>query len=401
MTDAPTPSGTAPANGPGDLAPLASLLRQIRDLKRVRDASSPRSLAERQFARAWSRLVGGEEMGAVALSETAAAVAAVRLAGLDATTMWAHGLSDADAVDVLGAAFDDVAGPLDAGLHGRLRATLGPLPNGADEPTFVADLIRQPRAGATHPGLPRRVLEPAESHGDHCFAVAAFGVLLAPRFGADPAAVFLTGLAHHLFNTTLPDAGYAADELIGADRLATIMDAATDRALAQLPDALADRVRQALATTEQRQFETPEAQAFHAADVLDRVLETAWHETAARFRLADALGRDTDAGQLDICHPGFYQAFQQDVLRSAGVWDGEVQGSEFRGRGGEDRSPTAQASADADRQSGTSPSGSYEAGGHGAVPASSPLAGGPGGEDGRQLPDGGEVAHLERRELGS
>ena len=391
-----------------DIAPLAGLLRQLRDLKRVRDASSLRSLAERHFARAWARLAGGEDLEEVASSETAAAVAAVRLAGLDAATMWAHGLSDADAADVLGAAFDDnlppersgVAGPLDAGLHSRLRATLGPLPSGADEPTFVADLIRQPRAGATHPGLPRLVLEPAESHADHCFAVAVFGVLLASRFGADPSAVFLTGLAHHLFNATLPDAGYAGDELIGADRLATMMDAATERALGDLPDALAERVRQSLATTGQDQFETPEAQAFHAADVLDRVLEMEWHQTAARFRLADALGRDTDAGQLDICHPGFYQSFQQDVLRRAGVWDEHQAPTE------NDRHP---ARDDASQRGAESPpqerdadaSGSYEAGGHGAVPAESPLAGGPGGEDGRVLDDGAEIAHLERRELGS
>ena len=47
------------------------------------------------------------------------------------------------------------------------------------------------------------------------------------------------------------------------------------------------------------------------------------------------------------------------------------------------------------------PSGSYEAGGHGAVPPDSPLAGGPAEEDGKTLPDGTTVAHLERRELGS
>lgn len=54
------------------------------------------------------------------------------------------------------------------------------------------------------------------------------------------------------------------------------------------------------------------------------------------------------------------------------------------------------APVDRDRQ----PSGSYERGGHGAVPADSPLAGGPGAEDGRTLPDGAEVARLDRRELG-
>ena len=50
---------------------------------------------------------------------------------------------------------------------------------------------------------------------------------------------------------------------------------------------------------------------------------------------------------------------------------------------------------------GRSPSGSYERGGHGAVPAASPLAGGPGAEDGEETASGGEVARLERRELGS
>ena len=371
-----------PDREPGDLARLADLLRQLRDLKRVRDHRSPRSLAERQFGRAWARLVEGEDPEAVARSETAAAVAAVRLAGLDAETMRQHGVSEPEAVDVLGEAFDDVASPLDAGLHGQLRATLGTvatgLPPSDAEPPFVDALLRQPRAGATHPGLPRRVLEPAESHGDHCFAVAAFGVLLAPHFGADPAGAFLTGLAHHLFNTTLPDAGYAADELIGAGRLATMVDAATEAALDQLDAGLRETVRQSLAATQQDRFETAEARAFHAADVLDRVLEMEWHQQAARFRLADALGRDTDAGQLDVCHPGFYQAFQQDVLARAGVWN-------------------ESGTADRDRQ----PSGSYERGGHGAVPAASPLAGGPGAEDGRQLDDGAEIARLERRELGS
>jgi hypothetical protein len=48
-----------------------------------------------------------------------------------------------------------------------------------------------------------------------------------------------------------------------------------------------------------------------------------------------------------------------------------------------------------------SPSGNYEAGGHGAVPPDSPLAGGPAEEDGKTLDDGTTIARLERRELGS
>ena len=310
-----------------DLRPLAGLLRQVRDLKRIRDARSPRSLAERAFARSWARLGAGEAPEAVAFGETARAVAAVRLAGLDREAMTAHGLTGKEASGVLVRAFDDVAGPIEAGLRRRLRNALDAAPpeaSGAgpagDPPAFVAALIAQPRAGATHPGLPRRVLEPAESHGDHCFVTAAFGVLLAPAFGAAPEAVFMTGLAHHLFNTTLPDAGYAADVLIGDALGARMAEAAADRALGQLREPLRQIARDAIARTRESAFGTPPARAFHAADVLDRTLEMEWHASAARFRLADALGRDTARGQLDICHDGFYQRFQQDVLERAGVW---------------------------------------------------------------------------------
>ena len=376
------------------LGPLAALLAQVRDLKRVRDARSPRSLAERQFGRAWARLVAGEPVEAVALGETAAAVAAVRLAGLDAGVMMAHGLTEAEATAALAAAFDDslppersgVVGPLDADLQSRLREALGPARHG-EEPGFVDLLVRQPRAGATHPGLPRLVLEPAESHADHCFCVAASGVLLAPRFGADAGRVFLVGLAHHLFNTSLPDAGHAGDVLLGDGLTARMAAVATDRALSSLPDALRPAVRDALALTTEERFGEPEARAFHAADVLDRVLEMAWHERSARFRLADALGSDTAAGQLDVCHGGFYQDFQQRVLHDAGLMKDDTT----------DSTPDDGAAFDRDRQ----PSGSYERGGHGAVPAASPEAQGPGAEDGRELEDGAHVAHLERRELGS
>ncbi|MDT7855508.1 HD domain-containing protein [Rubrivirga sp. S365] len=399
---------------PARPAPPVDLLRQIRDLKRVRDARSPRSLAERQFGRAWARLAAGEPVEAVALSETAAALAAVRLAALNAGVMMAHGLDESEALDVLGRAFDDLGGAVDAGLRGRLRAALGALPHG-EEPAVVDLLVRQPRAGATHPGLPRLVLEPAESHADHSFATAVFGVVLAPDYGADPAQVFLTGLAHHLFNASLPDAGHAGDVLIGDDLTARMATVATDRAVATLPVELQSLVRDALGLTREARFAEPEAQAFHAADALDRVLEMDWHARTARFTLDDALGSDTAAGQLDVCHGGFYQDLQRDVLRAAGLFafdhpargEGGAVGSSSplpaSPRRGEESDPS-----EADRPAlpdtpapATPPSGSYERGGHGAVAADSPLAGGPGAEDGEVLRDGTTVAHLERRELGS
>ncbi len=82
-------------------------------------------------------------------------------------------------------------------------------------PPFVPLLAAQPRAGATRPGHPRVMLEPAENHAEHCAVVAVNGVLAAGVFGADPAGPFLTGLAHHLHNAYLPDAGDAGDSLLG------------------------------------------------------------------------------------------------------------------------------------------------------------------------------------------
>ena len=323
--DSPPAPGPPDAPGGGlDFRALAALIAQVCDLKRVRDARSPRSLAERALARAWSRLAAGENVETVALSEAASAVAAVCLGGLDWDALTANGLAPDEATAALRDAFDSVAGPVEPALRARLRAALGAVPAGGPEPAFVDALVRQPRAGATAPGLPRIVLESAESHADHCFCTAASAVLLAPVYGADAGRVFLTGLAHHLANSGLPDAGFAADTLLGPARAARLWTMATERALAGVPDALVPAVRDALATTAEAAFATPEARAFHAADVLDRVGEMAWHARAARFRLADALG--DGPGQLGVCHTGFYQTFQQGVLAAAGLWPPDAAG---------------------------------------------------------------------------
>ena len=57
----------------------------------------------------------------------------------------------------------------------------------------------------------------------------------------------------------------------------------------------------------------PESQAFHAADVLDRVLQVHHHARAAAFTADQALD------DLDLVHEGPVQAFHLDVLRSAGL----------------------------------------------------------------------------------
>jgi len=293
------------------LAGLRPLLGEVGDAKRVRVASAPGSLAEQAFARAWARLAEGEDAEPVALSETAAAVARARLAGIDAEVLREAGLSDAEALDVLRRSFDEVGGVLPEGLRDRLQDALPLVRRPAAAPPALAELLsRQPRAGATCPGVPRIIVEPPESHGDHCLTVAVYGVLLSPLVGADPVRPFLVGLAHHLHNVLLPDAGFAGEVLLGA-HLPRVMRVLEDRELAALPPALADRLREVLPLRDDAA--APASQAFHAADVLDRVLQVHHHARAAAFTASQALD------DLELVHAGPVQAFHTDVLAAAGL----------------------------------------------------------------------------------
>jgi hypothetical protein len=287
------------------------LLRELNDLKRGRVAGRAGSLAEQLFAGAWAALGAGEDPTTVALRQTARALAGVRLPGYDRPLLRSLGLPDEASEQVLQQALRDAARPVEPALLAQLLTLLSAVELDAGQPpAFVAQLAQQPRAGATHPTRPRILLSPPESHADHCALVAVYAVLLSPYFGAEPGAAFLTGLAHHLHNAVLPDPGYAGDELLGA-HLPGLMAAATDQALQQLPSALRIVVTAALDRT--RTLDEPAAQAFHAADVLDRVLEMAWHDQSAQFRLHQALG------DLDIVHAGFTQQFHQQVLAAAGL----------------------------------------------------------------------------------
>ena len=205
------------------LGGVRGLLTEVGDLKRVRVAHREGSLAEQAFRRSWTALSSGQEPAAIALRETGAAGAAARLGGIDLDVLRSGGLDEATALDVLSASFDEVTGGLPEPLREHLRGALGTKEavedGGTDEPApvprFVEALARQPRAGATRPGTPRLILEPQESHADHCATVAVYSVLLSRFFDADPGTVFLAGLSHHLHNALLPDSGFAADTLLG------------------------------------------------------------------------------------------------------------------------------------------------------------------------------------------
>jgi 5'-deoxynucleotidase YfbR-like HD superfamily hydrolase len=275
----------------------AGALAEIVDLKRVRRHGT--SVAARGFARAWALVAGGAELEALAARELGLALAATRLGAIDREVLTDGGLSERAALEVVRRAAADAGAPADA-----LEALDGdPGTASARVPPFVAALAGAPRAGVTAPGRPRYALEPAESHAEHCWAVAVIGALLAEP--GDRAAPLLCGLAHHLHNAWLPDAGFAGETALG-DHLGAVMARFTQRALAQLPDA--GPVQEALRCV--GTDATPAARAFNAADVLDRVLELRFHARAAAFDL------DVAVHDYEVVHDGPLQAFGLEVLRA-------------------------------------------------------------------------------------
>jgi 5'-deoxynucleotidase YfbR-like HD superfamily hydrolase len=305
-----------PAQGvsavPDRLARLRPLVGELMDLKRVRTPDQPDGLAANGFRRAWAALVSGEDPATLALRETALALSAVRLGGVDLDVLCRAGLSREQALRVLRRGLDAAADPLDADLRERLNTALAGVPTRveAPPPAFVERLVRQPRAGPTRANTPRVVLLPAESHADHCYVVAVASVLVSPLFGAGPTEPFLAALSHHFFNVVLPDAGDYGDRLLG-EHSAPLMERITEEVLATLPPSLAERVRAARRLLPHA--ETPEARAFHAADTMDRVLEMDAHARAAAFTLSQAME------DLELIHEGPMQAYENAVLAAAGL----------------------------------------------------------------------------------
>jgi hypothetical protein len=292
------------------LAGFVPLAAELGDLKRIRDASSPDSLTSRLFRASWGALLAGQAPLDVALLATADAVAGARLGGIDRAVLLATGMTEGEAVEVLTRSFDEVSAPVDPALAARLRSHFGQTLRPGAAPEFAEALIRQPRAGATCPGKPRIVLEPPEGHGDHCMVVAVLAVALSPRYGADPMASFLAGMAHHLHNALLPDSGFAGEMLLG-DHLGPVMQRLFARELATLPAPLSKAVAAALAAIPDAT--TAVGRAFHAADVIDRVLQMRHYDQVAHFTVDQALD------YMDLVHAGPTQSFHQAVLLEAGL----------------------------------------------------------------------------------
>jgi len=286
---------------------LGGLLGEIGDLKRIRSAGRLGSIATRLFRLAWAELTGGAAAADVAHRVTAQALAAARLGDLDRSLLVKAGLPTAEVDAILRRAVEEITVRIEEPLRSTLMDAIA-VPSsdlGGAQPRFVALLEDQPRAGVTCPGRPRIVLQPAENHAEHCLVVAVYGVLLSPRYGADAAVVFLAALAHHLHNAGMPDAGFTGEMLLG-DRLEAVMQHFTGDALASLDPDLRRRVVEARACLVDA--ETPEGRAFHAADVVDRVLEIAQHLRAASLTMEVVLG------DMALVHDGPMKPFHDRVL---------------------------------------------------------------------------------------
>ena len=295
------------------LSDLTTLFVELNDLKRIRSTGRESSIASRLFRRSWSALVNGGPLDAVAWRITAEALAAARLGDIDDTVLAPAGLHPAEIVGILQAAIDAIGSGLPAVVRDEVRRAVAEPWRHATalpRPSFVMALEHQPRAGITSPGKPRILLEPAESHAEHCLTVAVYGVLLASSYDADPATVFLAALAHHFHNAGLPDSGFTGEMLLGP-HLATVMAHYTSGCLDELEQPLRGAVVEARRILPDAA--SPEGRAFHAADVLDRVLQTNQYMRAASL----TPGRVLD--DMELVHAGPVKAFQDDVLRRAGL----------------------------------------------------------------------------------
>jgi 5'-deoxynucleotidase YfbR-like HD superfamily hydrolase len=299
-------AGPEPVVTPG----LAGLLGELSDLKRVRVAGRDGSLAEQGFARSWAALAAGDAPADVALRETARALAAVPLGGIDGALLAEAGVGDAG--DVLRGAVDLAAGDrVDPALRAALRsAVTGTDPEGAGPPAFVAALAAQPRAGATAPGRPRLVLEPPESHADHCFAVAVGAVLLAPGCGATPARASSARSRTTCTTRACPMRGSRVRRCSATGTTGS-WSTSPDAALASSRRRCATACRAALGLN--LHVDTPEARAVVAADVLDRVVQMRQYARTAAFTLDVALD------ELDLVHAGPLQAYGLAVVDRAGL----------------------------------------------------------------------------------
>ena len=153
------------------LSCFGPLARDLTELKRIRDQSTTDTVAERLFRRAWSDVIDRDRQAPLWSTIVADAVIATRLAGIDLPLLQSFGLNTEQCTDILLKGFDEAAAALPLHVAAGLRDTVGTIDDDVSllqAPSFVSALIRQPRAGATSPGKPRLMLEPASGSTALC-----------------------------------------------------------------------------------------------------------------------------------------------------------------------------------------------------------------------------------------
>jgi 5'-deoxynucleotidase YfbR-like HD superfamily hydrolase len=306
-------------------AALQRLLFELQDLKRLTSAEFEGTFAAHRYRQVIHRLANtaarstdSADIAELALDETVCAVVATRLSALGPGVLHRLGTPLSRIREICQAAFDEHKGAWcrtipEHSLNRIAKASdLSPSAM-ANEPLdiLIKRLCDEPRAGATAPQKRRMLVVPQESQAEHCYLTAVTAVVLADYFDADPGEVFVVALLHHLHNGFMPDAGFAGETLLG-ESLADIVNAARDQALAYLSPALQDMAIKASATI--THLETPVARVVNAADAIDRVLQTRFHEQMASFDAARV------QRELDLVHAGPLQAFQRTVLKDIGLW---------------------------------------------------------------------------------
>ena len=293
-----------------NLIALMPLFREIGNLKRIRAANIGDSFAGDLFKRAWGRVNGGTDARRVAVDITKDALIAANLGAINAEVLRSTELGEAEVELILKRAFDASAAPVVADLRDEMRGEIAAQTDyDADEiPPFAELLAHQPRSGATKVGAPKLIFDQPENHAEHSIIVGIYAVLLAPLYAADVETVFFAALTHHFHNAYLPDSGFAGEESLG-EFLPAIFDAFRRKCLAQIPENIHDKIRRSLRIIETA--DAPEARAFHAADVIDRVLQMRHHAEANEFTLKYALE------EAELVHAGAIQEFHYEVLRAA------------------------------------------------------------------------------------
>ncbi|MBC7798517.1 MAG: HD domain-containing protein [Pyrinomonadaceae bacterium] len=296
---------------PQKIAVLMPLLIELNNLKRIKAANLNETFAAEIFKRAWVDLINGADLRKVALVTTAKSIAAVQLGAIDAEVLRNAGLSQNQTIGILTRSFDSVASAIDEDLRRELRTHLSQnFETNADAPNFVEKLARQPRAGATKKGAPRLVFEQTENHAEHCFSVAIYAVLLASFFQTNIETPFLTALVHHFHNADLPDSGFAGEEMLG-EFLPEVFQNLREQVLREIPESMREKARNGFRLTETA--DSPESKTFHAADVIDRVLQVRHHAEINKFTMRYALE------EMELVHEGAIQTFHHEVLRDAGI----------------------------------------------------------------------------------